>query len=221
MNALVCCLVFSCGQTFEMQGPPSPEPDSSIMIAAFNGRFNTATAITALLRAHRIDPSHPIANEGLALIRREIAYPIDPALAAALQPESEWYPGWFFYPFFSIFGYLAWCVACFAIARWYRYGRRAWLYVAGALVPFALIPAFNEIVRNSRDAREKSMPSVVVARNTDFRLGNGSDYPLLTPVPRGAECRFLAYRSGWCQVEFASGLTGWIPRGDLVGVIPP
>ena len=45
-----------------------------------------------------------------------------------------------------------------------------------------------------------------------LRAGNGPDYAAKINLPQCVECRKIGERGDWLQVEFASGLTGWVEK---------
>jgi hypothetical protein len=167
-------------------------------------------AVRELRAVHKLDPANAMADKGLTLLRQWVVETNDPVAMARLYPESEWYPGWLFSPLAVVIGYFAWCVFCAAITRWYQVRSRRWLVIAACLTPFVLIPPTNELVRHFRNERDRAAPPVTISEETQLREGNGEFYPSKLNLPVGVECRKIGERGNWLQVEFASGLTGWV-----------
>jgi hypothetical protein len=170
------------------------------------------SAIRAYKWGVREHPGESLLHDGLAIARSQVTYPVDPAAADLLRPESEWWPWWCYRGVTVVGGYLAFSLFCAAVTRWFMVRRLPWLVVAAVTLPVATVPAANEIVRCHRAGRDTVAAPAIVRGETDLREGNGRDYPAKLRVPSGVECRILAERPGWAQVEFASGLVGWVPQ---------
>lgn len=177
---------------------------------AFDGKV--AEALIQIRYARAIDPLNQQVNEGLLIIRSHVMESCGIGSSSSIQPESEWYPGWLYSPVLFALGFFAWCIVCAALTRWWQVRRRRWLIIASVMVPLALIPPLNELVRHMRQKHDRAAPPVVIAKDTVLRAGNGPDYPSKINLPYCAECRKVGERGDWLQVEFASGLTGWIEK---------
>jgi len=171
-------------------------------------------AIYYLKAGHAFDPSDTRLVRGLALARAEVNYGEGNRLQ--LQPETEWYPGSLFAPFIFVTGFLAFALMCAAFTRWLMIRQKCWLLIAACLAPVAEIPASNELVRWSRSVRDADATPMVVVHDVDLRSGNALEYPVRIPIPKGAECRRINHRGEWVQVEFASGLAGWLQNNVLM-----
>jgi tetratricopeptide (TPR) repeat protein len=57
--------------------------------------------------------------------------------------------------------------------------------------------------------------AIVVAENAYVRSGPGDASPRLAEIHEGLKLRVLGEREGWLQVSLASGLTGWIEKGQI------
>lgn len=212
MNGLLIGLSLCC-----TQGPDLWASQEMIrMDAALSVRFrkDLERAFCELRQAHGNDPSDNLVFEGICLIRANVCYPS--ANGQFLHPESEWYPGWLYSPTMIVFSFFAWCIICASLTRWYQVRRRHWLIIAGIMVPLALVPPINEWVRHLRLERDRIAPPVVISTDTDLFAGNGREYESKAKLPRCVECRKIGERGDWLQVEFASGLTGWVEKHDAI-----
>jgi hypothetical protein len=70
---------------------------------------------------------------------------------------------------------------------------------------------------------ESRHPIAVIANEVLLRKGNGGSYELVeldgvgVRLHPGVEARALAARkNGWVQIKLASGVVGWVPRGQVL-----
>ncbi len=221
MITLTMLLVFACDSTNIKPATVATRDDLTIemcLLSAIASVYlgEVADAQQYMKHAHAIDPSNALAIDGLKLIRAHVTFPSDSVAAASLQPASEWYPGWLFSSALIILGFFAWCIVCASLTGWYQVRSRRWLIVAGIMLPLALIPPLNELVRHVRQERDRVGPPVVIARDTALRAGNGHDYASKINLPHCVECRKIGERGEWLQIEFASGLTGWVEKQHAI-----
>lgn len=176
-------------------------------------------AATAHLRvAVRHAPNQPLLREGLNLARAQVMYPADAATAALIRPPDEIWPGMMFGTPVVIGSFMAFSLLCVALTLAWATRRKRWLWVAAICLPFGAVPAINAVVRWSRAEHDAAKPPVVISMDTPLREGNGPAYPVRATLPRGVECRRLGERGDWMQVEFASGLVGWVPAATVIPV---
>lgn len=169
-----------------------------------------------LFKAHRLEPQNYHLTEGLRVFRSCVDYSIAKDAESQFGPEFEWYPGCLFSPAIIFVGFFAWCVICASLTRWWQIRRRHWLIVAGVAVPLALIPPTNELVGHLRREHDRLAPPVTISKDTILRTSNGHDYPAKIQLPQCVECRKIGQRGDWLQVEFASGLVGWVLTADAL-----
>lgn len=167
----------------------------------------------------RANPADRELAEARTIARSLIEWPTDPVAADRLRPESSWYPNALFSVWFLLAGYLAFALMCVAVTRWWQVRRRGWLWLALLWLPLALVPPANQLVQFARFRTQQVRPFRVVNRDCDLRTGNGAEYPVVAHLPRGVECRESGERGGWLRVEFASGMTGWIPAAAIDTVV--
>jgi len=185
----------------------------------------TDSFVWSIDRFHGLSQREPWSQnlaEALALARSRVLMPADPQLAARLQPEQLWYPGWLLHSWAFCLGYIAEVLACFALVRWLRWSNRRWrTVVIVMLIPAAipLVGALVTLVRNSRDQRH---PHIVIRKDTTLHIGNGRDYPTILRLPEGAEAREIGWkfsapghREWWCQVQLTDGTVGWVNGSDI------
>jgi len=177
---------------------------------------NYPAAIAFLNQVLALDPVDRLAREGRDLARAMVAYSADDRASGRLAPEPEWWPGWMFDPAVVTAAYIAYVALCVATTAWLMTRRRGWLAAAVLCLPLALLPALNAGVRWLRSTRDAATPTAVAAIDTALHEGNGIAYPVRVVLPRGVECRRLTSRAGWAQVEFGSGLVGWLPARVLI-----
>jgi hypothetical protein len=162
------------------------------------------------------DPSNVLLQDALDLARSRVALPPSSQDAAMIRPESTWWPGWLFHPTVAIAAQFA---LVMLVVIWAKSRRRSPTVSRVALVGIGLIVALtlsNHLIQQSRWNLQKRAPLRVLRTDTPLRTGNGPDYTVKLLLPRGAECRQLNVRNGWTQVEFASGLTGWVEDTSLL-----
>lgn len=161
-------------------------------------------------------PGDKLIQDGLAAARNEVVFPSEP-IRELLGPESKWWPGWLHNPFTSIIIGLGFMSSALIVQRFHHWRHRRLLFTL-MLVGIGIIPLGNYVVTKSRHDRQTNYPLRVVISLTELRSGNGAEYPVKLELPRGVECRHLCSRSGWAQIEFASGLIGWLPENQLTPI---
>lgn len=168
-----------------------------------------------LLRQLVDDPSNSQNRYGLRLLRSTVEYPSSNH-QNLLRPETDWWPHWLFHSGFKIAGTFA---AVLIVARFVcaKHRKSTWCWPLHCVFILALlIPIIGAAVSYSRKARWESSPICVIRTATDLREGNGTDYPAKLQLPIGVEARLIGHRSDWVQLEFASGLVGWVHKNNLI-----
>jgi len=179
-----------------------------------DGDYPHATWI--LLRHLVVEPGDRHFRTGLRLLRSTVNYPTNDYAERLLRPETEWWPYWLYHPGFTIAAIVA---ALCIIARFVRakHCQSIWYrLMLGVFILVLLIPVIGETVRYSRAARWESAPQCVIRTETDLREGNGTTYAVKLHLPAGVEARLIGSRSDWMQIEFASGLVGWVHKKSLI-----
>jgi hypothetical protein len=116
------------------------------------------------------------------------------------------------------FAYLAVLAVTVWVAIKYLTTRPTWsraAFIACSILTMLLFvcgPHFED------ESRDSASPFAVVKNAAVLRTGNGDSYPprLDSPLPPGAEATVLHFRGGWVQVEFPSGIVGWLNERDLL-----
>lgn len=175
------------------------------------------SAIVAYRRGLRLAPDDPALRAGLAHARERVAQP-ETSGVPPTPANRAWLPGGTLrllallaFGAYSL-GWLLWTGG--RMARQSTLGRHA-------LVAWLLALVLGGVL--ARDAwqayREASEPLIVVRQEgVHLRQGNGLSYPPHrdAPLPPGTEATLLFERSGWVQVELASGEVGWLPRAAVL-----
>jgi hypothetical protein len=198
------------------EGIRSPELERSLG-HAYSLYGDLPRAVLAYHRGRRLDPGDAKLETALAHARARVEYPPS-QMAALMQPEREYWPGWLELHRLALVALVAYTVACLAVTRWRMSPRRLWLWIALSAAVVVMVPAIGSGVEWARRQRDEAMPVVVLARAEMLRTGNGVEYPprLDAALPRGAEVRRLFERAAWYQVELSSGVAGWLPREAVV-----
>jgi len=179
-------------------------------------------ALWAYQSGLQLDPNARVLRERVAMARGRVEYPAD------AQPDSDPWPMWLAVPtprilfFAGSTGYALVCV--FGLLWWRRRGTRL---LAGLLASASLLAGSLAALGwlTARADHDRAHPLVVVMDETPLYRGNGTSYPLhpdLPRLPRGVEARLLVRRGAWLQVQFTSGVTGWLPAAAarVVAVAP-
>ena len=172
------------------------------------GEYPQALAI--LQRAHYAEPWNSSVADGLALARAQVVIPADPSLAAMLQPETLWYPGWLLHPLVMLIAYVAFFVVSVAMAHWFLTRSRRSSNVALIFAIPVLVALCGAIVRQDRYMRDNVNPPIVMYNDAALHIGNGGDYPVIIQLPKGTEGRAIDKRKDWYQIRLASGVQGWV-----------
>lgn len=179
-------------------------------------------AVLAYRRGLRLAPRDPDLRRGLAHAE-DLVY--SPTSNLARPPEDSW-PGWLPHPGAGA------CLALFAIlygggwlvlTRWWMTRRAGGGSLAAGCFLAALLPAGLWLDEQAQVRDRRDHPLVIVARQDVWlRRGNGADFPLRldTPLPAGAQARWLFGRGNWVQIQLPGGEVGWVPRHDLLVDIP-
>lgn len=197
--------------------PCGGNADRDVYVAAVHA--NSGMIPQALAELRKVESAHPYnanAAEGVILLRQVVAQSMPPKVAGVLGPEPRYYPNWAFSRKLVTSGIVSWWLALAAVTRWWQSRNSRWLIVAGLMLPLAAVPAANEAVTLMRRECDRAAPPVVVVHEIELREGNGAEYRSKIHLPPGVECRRTGRRGPWVRVEFASGLTGWLPQADVI-----
>jgi hypothetical protein len=116
-------------------------------------------------------------------------------------------------------GYFGACLT--ATAWWLRRGKML-AFAALLCMTTAVFGGVSWRLLDHQWQRDRGMPVMVIRFDeVPLRTGNGMHYPAHADLPllrRGMEARRRTIRGDWRQIEFASGVVGWIHKNDVYAV---
>lgn len=172
-------------------------------------------AIMAWRQGLRIDPTRSTLWQCLHLAREQVNYPesgrppIRPWYASMPAPNSFW-------PWLVLL--LGHCLCCGSFLIWWLTRRWRWLILGIFLLALDLALAAGMYHWQSEIFLERSKTIAVIVEDTPLRMGNGTSYPTVSKIPevrRGMECYLRHRQNGWVQIEFQSGVIGWVPDDSV------
>lgn len=159
------------------------------------------------------DPHDVSLRASLEYVRSQVRYPPGQHGAAEVDFWPTWLPrfGSGVWLGIGVVGYLGGCLA--ATAWWLR----RWKTLAAATLvglAAATVGAYGWHILDRQWQRDRAWPTVVIRfDDVALRTGNGASYPAHAELPAlrcGMEARRVASRGDWWQIQFASGVVGWI-----------
>lgn len=181
---------------------------------------DVARAIAAYRRGLCLVPGHARMRSSLELARSQVAIPADAEAALRPEPLPSRLRG-YLWPNFTLFLFLfGYSGLWLGLGGWWMFHRRVCVVFAAAGLLVALLLPTSFLLAEIERRRDQNSPPLVLLRDTVLRQGNGDDYSprLGVTLPMGLEARELAKRSGWVQIQLASGPIGWVPAENILRV---
>ena len=206
-----------------MVGFSSSELTSTAQCYNLGNAYFLANQLAEAIHAYRhglsLDPNDQGLRANLDYARGRVQYPFENRGRA----EVDAWPGWLYRP--SAFQWLLSAVAfyaltCIVVTRWLMTRRGVLLLRGSVLLLLAALSGFFWLHFERDEEKNARHPLVVIrADKLPLRKGNGPSYPAHADLPvlaRGMEARRLRERSGWLQIQFASGEAGWVEKSAVL-----
>ena len=195
---------------------------------AYLQQDKVGNAIASFETARRLDPANGKAAHNLELAKQRINRTSDVSAASAssnfwttaTQQAFSLVPSWSAWGLFGIAWLAFWSIAVCKLYSMSTFGN--WNgTIVGTSAALILIACGWIVAQNKSFETMRTPIAVVTNVAADVRTGAGEEFQPASgfDLNEGSSWRVLQQQGDWCQVESASGSTGWV-KDSAVEVVP-